>query len=342
MSSNSPSPVDSTSPADAVQNGGSKPSWGLLGTLAKFTAVIAFVLICGFYVRKKLSHLTWDQLSEGFRAVSWNQIILALLVTSLNFLVLTGYDWISVHYLKKKLPLRKIMVGAIIGYAFSNVLGWMIGGTAVRFRLYTRWGFSMVEVIALISILSVTFWLGMFLLAGIAFVLLPVHLPVEYAEKLYFSPLAYGYFFLFCVLGYLAATLFVKKPLKLGNQQYSFPPFKLSLLQLSVSATDFALASLVLYLLLPAGTANYSDVLVSYLAAMIVTVFLHIPGGVMVLELTVLEMLSRESGPSNSREHLIFGGVVMFRVVYYLLPALFALVLYAWEEFVAKHPTRDP
>ncbi len=186
------------------------------------------------------------------------------------------------------------MVGAIIGYALSNIFGWMIGGTAVRFRLYTSWGFKLIDVIALISILSVTFWLGMFLLAGIAFVCLPVHLPAQYQEMLHISPELYGYIFLFVVLAYLGATLLVQKPLRIGNQEFSFPPFKLSLLQLAVSAADFALASLVLYVLLPHGSINYSTVLVSYLAAMIVVVVLHVPGGIGVLELVIIELLAKE------------------------------------------------
>ncbi len=96
------------------------------------------------------------------------------------------------------------------------------------------------------------------------------------------------------VFAYLGATLLVQKPLRIGNQEFSFPPFKLSLLQLAVSAADFALASLVLYVLLPHGSINYSTVLVSYLAAMIVVVVLHVPGGIGVLELVIIELLAKE------------------------------------------------
>ncbi len=162
---------------ESLEEASKKPSWGIAGEIAKYSAVIAIVLFCLNVVRKKLGHFTWDQVLEGFANVPPYQLLIALLVTAVNFVILTGYDWIAVHYLKKKLPLRKIMVGAVIGYAFSNIVGWMLGGTAVRYRLYTRWGFSLVEVLAFISVLSVTFWLGMFLLAGIAFVLLPVQLP---------------------------------------------------------------------------------------------------------------------------------------------------------------------
>jgi uncharacterized membrane protein YbhN (UPF0104 family) len=319
----------SNRPPDATR----KPSWGIGGEIAKYTAVLAIVGICLNIVRKKLAHFTWEQVWDGIVNIPPHQIGMAFAFTALNFIVLTGYDWIAVHYLKKDIPIRKIMVGAIVGYALSNVFGWIFGGTAVRFRLYTRWGFSWLDVIAFVSVISVTFWLGMFLLAGVAFVLLPVHLPKEYEEHLFLSPLVLGYGFLACVVMYLTATMFIRKPLKIGNQEYAFPPFRLSLIQLCVSAADFALASQVLYALLPEGTANYSTVLVSYLAAMIVTVILHVPGGFGVLEVIVLDILAKGNEADSSLILKVTCGLVLFRVIYYFLPGLLALILFLRQEF---------
>ncbi|MDZ4852093.1 MAG: YbhN family protein [Pirellulaceae bacterium] len=325
---------------DELPDSKKPPNWGMAGEVAKYTAVIAIVIFCVNIVRKKLAIFTWSQVWEGLATVPPHQIILALAITAANFFILTGYDWIAIHYLKKSLPLRKIMMGAVIGYAMSNVLGWMLGGTMVRYRLYTRWGFSWMEVIAFISILSVTFWLGMFLLAGIAFVMLPVHLPDQYQEHLYFSPMLFGYGFLTCVALYLLATLFIRRPIRLGSQNFAFPPFKLSILQLSVSAADFALASLVLYVLLPSGTANYSTVLVSYLAAMIVTVTLHIPGGFGVLELIVLELLEKEGESGSSLPLAITCGLLLFRLIYYILPGVLAALLFLQQEVVWSYGTK--
>lgn len=309
-------------------------NWGVAGEAAKYTAVLAIVALSVYLVRRKLSHITWEQVWDGFATIPTTQILLAVLVTAVNFVILTGYDWIAVHYLKKTLNLRKIVVGAIVGYALSNILGWMLGGTAVRFRLYTRWGFSWIEVIAFVSILSVTFWLGMFLLAGIAFVLLPVQLPEQYRDALYFSPQSYGFVFLACVVAYLLATIFIRKPIHVGHQSFAFPPFKLSLVQLTVSATDFALASLVLYVLLPLHSVSYSMVLVSYLAAMIVVVVLHVPGGFGVLELVVLELLATDGETDPSKAIAVTCGLLVFRLIYYIVPGLVALLLLVQQEIL--------
>lgn len=327
-----PATVDSAAPVTTTPPRGL--NWGPIGGILKYSAVILIVLICLNLVRKKLQDITWQQLWEGVVSIPPQQLILAFVITALNFVILTGYDWIAITYLQKKLPWKKIMVGAVIGYAFSNVFGWMIGGTTARYRLYTRWGFSLVEVIAFISVLSVTFWLGMFLLAGVALVSLPVHLPEKYSEHLPLSTEAFGYIFLFCVLGYLAAALFIRKPIKIGTQQFTFPPFRLSLVQLSVSAADFALASLVLYLLLPQhDSINYGTVLVIYIVAMVVTVAVHAPGGVGVLEIIVIDTLTKDIPEGGSGLTVgVTCGIVLFRVIYYFIPGLVAAGLFMNEE----------
>lgn len=326
--------IDSKKPIPVAPKS-EKPSWGLAGEIAKYTAVIALMVFSIILVRKKLKDITWEQLMDSIGTIPKDQIALAVLITAVNFVVLTGYDLIAVRYLKKQLPLRKVMVGAIIGYALSNVLGWMIGGTAIRFRLYASWGFRLMEIIALVSILSVTFWLGMFLLAGIAFVLLPVHLPEHYQELLHFSPQLYGYSFLGVVGLYLLATIFIRQPIHIGNQEFAFPPFRLSLLQLGVSASDFALASLVLFVLVPLDTVNYSTVLVAYLAAMIAVVVLHVPGGVGVFELVILELLAEGSVEGDATQVAVTAGLVVFRAVYYIAPAILAVTLLIRQEW--KH-----
>lgn len=330
--------TDSTAPQDVdTQDEVQKlhQAWRLPLEIAKYTTVFGIIAFCLWIVRAKLKHITWAQIVESVENIPPSQILLAIMITALNFVVLTGYDWIAVTYLKKKLSISKIMVGAVVGYAFSNVVGWMLGGTAVRYRMYRRWGFSFMDIVAFISLLTVTFWMGMFLLAGIAFVMLPVQLPDEYQDKLYFEPIVFGYVFLAVILSYLMATLLIRKPLKIGGQEYSFPPMNLSLLQLVVSAADFALASLVLYILLPDGTANYSTVLVSYLAAMIVAVTLHVPGGFGVLEVIVLDLLTKnEVTPSNELIVAVTCGLLLFRVVYYLIPGLIALGMFLWQEVI--------
>jgi uncharacterized membrane protein YbhN (UPF0104 family) len=307
-----------------------------LGESAKITAILAIMAFAFWMVKKKLSSggVTWDKVYESIGTLPWYHFAIALALTVLNYIVLTGYDWIAVRHLRKKLPISKIMAGAVVGYACGNVLGWLLGGNAVRYRMYSTWGFSLLEIIAFVSILSITFWLGLFLLAGVAFVALPIHLPEDVMEKLMLEPRTWGYVFLSCVLGYLMSCLFIRKPIRFRDFEVALPPFKLSVMQLLVSAGDFLLATTVLYSLMPPDVIgsgpdqiNFSTVLIAYISAQIAAVITHVPGGYGILEMILLSFLP------GSWESQVFSAVILFRVIYYLLPAIVAGALFLYNEY---------
>ena len=303
-------------------------TWKPLREIAKYSAALLIMVAAFLLMRQKLAKIEWDDFVAGLQSISPVWLAVAVALVAVNYLVLTGYDFIAVRYLKKQLPIRRIMVGAIAGYAISNLLGWIFGGTAVRYRLYTSWGFSFREVVAFVSILSLTFWLGMFLLAGFAFVAFDVHLPPQFAEHTIFTPYVWGWIFLGVVASYLLACALWRRPIRWGQDEFQLPPLPLSAQQLIVSACDFALASSVLYVLLPHDLANFSTVLVAYLAGMILTVITHVPGGIGVLDATLLYMLHAD----DDRLPGVAAGLVVFRVVYYFLPAMVAALLIVMNE----------
>lgn len=308
--------------------------WEPLAEVAKYTVVLVVLLFAFYLLKKKLGALKWSDFLEGLSAVSYFQIFLAVLLTGVNYTILAGYDLIAVVFLRKKLSLRRVMTGAVIGYSMSNMFGWIIGGTAFRYRLYTSWGFTFKEVVAFVSILSMTFWLGMFLLAGVSFVLLPVHLPTWAKDELPLSTVAMGWLFLGMVAAYLLACALWHKPIRWGNSTISLPPLRLSAAQLLVSAADFALASAVLYVLLPSDLTNFSTVMVTYLAAMIVVVSVHVPGGFGILELIMLEMLTKPE--EHSKQIALTCALVLFRIIYYFCPAIVAGVLFLLNEWEVR------
>ena len=308
-----------------------------LGESAKVTAILAIMLFAFWMAKEKLASggVTYEKVVESIGSLPWYHYAIAFALTILNYIVLTGYDWIAVRHLRKKLAISKIMAGAVVGYACGNVLGWLLGGNAVRYRLYSTWGFSLLEIIAFVSILSITFWLGLFLLAGIAFVALPIHLPPKVMETLVLQPKTWGYIFLSCVLGYLLSCILIRKPIRFRDFEVALPPFKLSVMQLFVSAGDFLLATTVLYSLMPPEVIgpdkiNFSTVLIAYISAQIASVILHVPGGFGVIETIMLSFL-----PSDANTEVI-SAVILFRAIYYLLPFLVAGLIFLYNEFRAS------
>ena len=287
-----------------------------------------------WFVKWKLqkANVTLEKVQDGIANVPLWQIGLAFGLTALNYLILTGYDWIAVRHLKKELALTKIMTGAIVGYSYGNVLGWLLGGNAVRYRLYSSWGFSFLEIVALVSILATTFWLGLFLLAGVAFIACPIKLPEEVSEKLIFDHHVWGVMFLGCILLYLGACTIFRNPIRFRDFEVTLPPFRLSAMQLVVSAGDFLLASLVLFWLLPPTTSdhvNFSTVLIAYLTGQIITVLTHVPGGYGVLEGVLVAFFPDDIVA-------VLSAVVLFRIIYYFLPFIPASILLLVNEFRTK------
>ena len=107
-------------------------------------------------------------------------VVVASLLTVLNFVILVGYDWFAVRYVgERKLPLRKIALASFITYAFSLNFGASLFGTSIRYRLYSAWGVPLIKIIELLVILGLTFWFGVFTLAGIVFTAAPFEIPVN-------------------------------------------------------------------------------------------------------------------------------------------------------------------
>jgi uncharacterized membrane protein YbhN (UPF0104 family) len=105
-------------------------------------------------------------------------------------------------------------------------------------------------------------------------------------------------------------------------------------MQLVVSAGDFLLATTVLYCLMPPDVIgsgpdqiNFSTVLIAHLSAQIAAVISHVPGGYGILESILLSFL-----PSSANTQ-VFSAVILFRVIYYLLPAIAAGMIFLYNEY---------
>src|SRR5207302_292200 len=131
-----------------------------------------------------LAHYDYHQVIRYVSSLPVDQIVLAIVLTLLGYLAMTGYDTLAFRYIRHPLPYFKIALASFIGYAFNNNVGLsgLVGGS-LRYRLYTAWRLSAVEVAKVIAFCTISFWLGFVVLGGTFFIVLPpdvpatVHLP---------------------------------------------------------------------------------------------------------------------------------------------------------------------
>ena len=86
-----------------------------------------------------------------------SHLALAVLLTVLNYTVLIGYDLIATRHIGRRLPFQQVAFASFLGYVSAYNFGSLLGATTVRYRLYSSWGLSTVEIVKLIAMLVSSF-----------------------------------------------------------------------------------------------------------------------------------------------------------------------------------------
>lgn len=261
------------------------------------------------------------------RATPWAVLAAALAATALSYAALIGYDWSALRYLGKKVPARVVAVGGFLGYSFGNTIGIsIISGGAVRYRIYSAFGLNAFEVASVSTFVALAFGFGITVIGLFA---LAAH-PYALGNILPFPPqvirlcagaTAIG---LTGILTWLSAT---GKTLRIRKFELSAPSLGILYGQLAFTLSDTAMAALTLYVLLPSGIPDFATFLAIFAAAAMAGVLSHVPGGVGVFESVIIASL-----PAGIPLHHVAAALVLFRIIYYLVPFCLALAFVAVNE----------
>lgn len=290
-----------------------------LAGLALFVAALEVL-------RTELHTVTWHALVADIWATPPRRLALAVILTALNYLVLTAYDFLAFAYIGKRLPARLILIASFLAYAISNNIGFsMLSGASVRYRFYTRWGTTAAELSRIVFSYVVTFWLGLLLIGGLSLLLSP--LPLEIATPLHALVAPIGVLLMLVSVAYVLATFFPLPPIRVRRFELPLPRPRIAVAQLFVSVVDWILAGAVLYALLPAAGLTFLGFLGAFLAAQLLALASHVPGGVGVFE-GLMILLLKPFLPTGA----LASALIVYRVVYYLLPLTLALLMLVADE----------
>ena len=284
-------------------------------------AVIGLTLFLAALVvlRRELSATSWKAINAGIASTPKSQILIALGLTGLNYLVLTAYDFLAFASIGRRLSAWRIGVTSFLAYAIANNVGFaMLSGASVRYRFYTRWGLGAEDLSRIVFSYSTTFWLGLLALGGLSLALGPLPTADLIPGAALAAPI--GWLLLAISIGFVVLTAVKTEPLQVGSLELPLPPPAVATAQWITSSVDWILAGTVLYVLVPSGVPFFA-VLGAFLSAQLIGLVSHVPGGAGVFE-TVLVLLLR---PYVSSADLIVP-LLLYRVVYYLLPFGIALV----------------
>ncbi len=127
----------------------------------------------------EMAQFHWLEIESSIASISITKILVAISLMVLNYLVLIGFDWIALRSIGVSLGMGKVAFASFSGFVASYNFGATFGGVPVRYRIYSAFGLSSVQILQLSIMLAVTFWIGQFALAGVTFILAPIAIPAN-------------------------------------------------------------------------------------------------------------------------------------------------------------------
>jgi len=261
------------------------------------------------------------------RATPWLTLAMALGATTLSYVALIGYDWSALHYLGKKVPLHIVAVGGFLGYSFGNTVGVsIVSGGVVRYRIYSAFGLNAFEVASVSTFVAVAFGVG---ITVIGLAALAIH-PYALEGVIPFSPATLRLWAATGAVGLISLLTWLSisgKTLHLRGFEVSAPGPGILLGQFGFTLADTALAALTLYVLMPEGSPDFITFLALFATAAMAGVLSHVPGGVGVFETVIIAAM-----PAGVPLDQVTAALLLYRIIYYLVPFALALMLVALNE----------
>lgn len=298
--------------------------WARRVLLAAFLGGVAWLLM------RQVQQVDWPQVWASVRAFPPATLGLAALLAAASLLLYSSFDLLGRRYTGHRLGTGPVMAVTFVSYVFNLNLGALVGGMALRYRLYLRLGLELGQVTRVMGLSMLTNWLGYLLLAGSLFLWRPLRLPADWG----IAPAglrALGAGLLLLGLGWLLLCRFSRRRVfHLRGQDLSLPSGRMAALQAILGMTNWLLLGSLLHALMPPHL-DLATVTTVLLLAAVAGVITHVPAGLGVLETVFVSLLS----PQVAR-HELLAALLTYRLLYYLAPLALATGLYVRTEWRAR------
>jgi uncharacterized membrane protein YbhN (UPF0104 family) len=291
---------------------------------------IIIIAVAAVVLYRKLHNINLGKVLTAMATVEYRDVAIAGLFVALGYFTLTFYDLFALRTIgRKDVPYRVAALAGFTSYSVGHNVGASVfTGGAVRYRIYSGWGLDAIEVAKICFIAGLTFWLGNITVLGFGFAYHP-----EAASAIDQLP-----FWMNRVLGLAALAVLVgyiawvwKTPRIIGRQnwQVQLPNGPLTLLQILIGIIDLTFCALAMYVLVPNDPhIVFIDVAVIFITATLLGFASHSPGGLGVFDAAMLIALWQYDAED------LLAGLLIFRLLYYILPFTLALITLGIRELV--------
>src|SRR5215813_12004549 len=247
-----------------------------------------------------------------------HRIALAALCVIGAFCTLTFYDFFALRTIgRNHVPYRIAAMSSFTSYTIGHNIGATVfTGGAIRFRIYSDYGLTAIDVAKICFLSGLTFWLGNLFVLGVGMTWHPWAasymdlLPDEMNRLIGIGCLA-------AIAAYFVWLLTGEKRRELGQNGWKvvLPSAKLTMLQVLIGVVDLGFCALAMYLLMPMQPyIDFVSLAVVFIMATLLGFASHAPGSIGVFDAAMLVAL-----PQFGKEELL-ATLVVFRILYFLIP----------------------
>jgi glycosyltransferase 2 family protein len=288
--------------------------WKRFGVAASI-AIIAFAITA---LVKRLKVDSAGKILTALKDIPPSHIALAALCVVGAFCTLTFYDFFALRTIgKKHIPYRIAAMSAFTSYSIGHNIGATVfTGGAIRFRIYSDYGLSAIDVAKICFLSGLTFWLGNIFVLGIGMALHPGaastmdQLPAAVNQLIAIGLIS-------AILAYLGWLALGKNRRQLGQNGWKvvLPSIQLTFVQILIGVVDLGFCALAMYLLMPSDPPiDFLSLAVVFILSTLLGFASHAPGSIGVFDAAMLLAL-----PQFPQEKLI-ATVLVFRVLYFIIP----------------------
>jgi uncharacterized membrane protein YbhN (UPF0104 family) len=308
----------------------------LLDRLAVFMMAAVFCSAIAVLVHE-FSNVSAREVVVCLAALPRHQVFAAVGLTTLSYLLLTGYDFLALRYVRQRLRFQDLLFASFTAFALSNNIGFqLLSGGSTRYRIYKSYGLGTIEIAAIVTFCTIAYALGVITVGG----LLALFDPPDVAALLHLSQsvvVAGGLALLSVSVAYLALCAIWRKPVAFVGYRLRPPSLPLAIAQIALSSIDAVVAGTVIYVLLPEDLGlSYQSFLSIYLIAATASVLSLVPGGLGVFETAITMM----TAPASKAAAL--SALLAYRMIYFIAPLLLALVGLAVHELRGRNKKEQP
>src|SRR6266851_5566628 len=255
---------------------------------------------------------------------------LAALCVVCAFCTLTFYDFFALRTIgKKHVPYRIAAMSSFTSYSIGHNIGATVfTGGAIRFRIYSDYGLTAIDVAKICFLSGLTFWLGNLFVLGFGMAWHPwAASAMDLLPPAMNRLIAIG-----CLAGiaaYFVWLLTGEQRRELGQNGWKviLPSAKLTLLQVLIGVVDLGFCALAMYLLMPMQPQiDFISLAVVFILATLLGFASHAPGSLGVFDAAMLVAL-----PQFGREQLL-ATLLVFRVLYFVIPFTIAISIMGGRE----------